>query len=162
MDRKYVCSLEVSEILGRASAMTSVLGVSRTDDAGNMLYDALRLTEDDSIVAQQFLREAVPEINSKLLAYRPDVAFVCGDDSAVIVRLRFEFVLHEDGFRQIVSDINECILNYFAYYVVYSWLAVKKPDEAAAYGTKAGYYLDRVSVLLNKRKRPVGRTVRWI
>lgn len=162
MERKYVCTLEVSEILSRASAITSVLGASRTDGVGNMLYDALRLTEDDGILVQQFLREALPDIKSKLLAYRPDVAFVCSDDAAVIERLHFEFILHKDGFKQIVNDINELILNYFAYYIIYSWLSVKKPDEAAAYGTKAGFYLDRISVLLNKRKHPICRTVRWM
>lgn len=159
--KPVIYKFETSEILRRALALSSSLGASRTDEAGNILFEMLSVTEDDYILVQQFLREAIPEIKSKLLAYSPNISFICRDDSEIIEAVCFRVVPHDDCFNQILSDINELILNYFSYYVVFSWLSVKKPDEAALFGTKANSFLDEISVLLNKRIKPITRKNRF-
>nr|DAW63164.1 MAG TPA: hypothetical protein [Caudoviricetes sp.] len=150
-----------NDILVNASGITSVLGASRSTENGDNLFDYLSLSEDDRILIQQFIKEAVTEINLKLLAYSCDVIIINKDDLEEIERINFQTILSPDSFNQIVNILNNYILNFITYYLIYNWLLIKKPDEASVYLEKSMSYINNITGLLNKRKGIVKRKCRW-
>ncbi|MCH5328817.1 MAG: hypothetical protein J1E02_07330 [Coprobacter sp.] len=164
--KEYLFCIDVHDILLRASTLTAVLGASRTDGQGMLLYDFLRLTDDDGLVVQQLLRESLPELHSRLLAYRPrsayhpDTPLPADADTRPVAHIDIVLQLPRPAF-DVAADLNESLLDYWAYTVVGGWLLLKKPDEAALFTARAAACLDRITVLLNKRRRPILRRPRW-
>ncbi|WP_418495492.1 hypothetical protein [Coprobacter sp.] len=156
-----IYSFTPNDILVNASGITSVLGASRSTENGDNLFDYLSLSEDDRILIQQFIKEAVTEINLKLLAYSCDIFISNKDDLEEIEKINFQTVLPPNSFDQIIDILNNYILNFITYYLIYSWLIIKKPDEASVYFEKSMSYINGITGLLNKRKSIVKRKCRW-
>ena len=159
-NKSIIYTFTLHDIIVNASAVTSVLGASRSTENGDSLFDYLNLSEDDGIIIQKFIKEAIAEINIKLLAYSCDLFIDYKDDLEEIERINFRTVIPQHFFNQIINILNNYILNFITYYLIYNWLIIKKTDEAPIYLEKASLYLNNITVLFNKRNIIVKRKYR--
>lgn len=155
-----IYTFTLNDILVNASSITAVLGASRSTENGDNLFDYLSLSEDDKILINKFIRESITEINIKLLAYSCNLSFSNKDDLEEIEEINFQTILYPDSFNQIINILNDYILNFITYYLIYNWLLIKKPDEASVYLEKSMLYINNITGLLNKRTKIVKRKYR--
>ena len=155
--KKLSFTFSVKDITDKAGDITSVVGASRTNEAGVLLFDTLSLTSDDYLMINTSIGEAATEINNKCMGYISSMFLLRRTDSELINRVDFEFELPHDMESAIFSPLNESILSFFVYYLLGYWLGIKKPDEAEFYQMKASDYLSKVFSLLHRRKRGVKR-----
>lgn len=158
MERENVLfKYEPNTIKEKACSLTGVIGASRATEEGVLLYDRIVMTEDDYIIADQYMGEALLELNKRIMAYLAQVRPIRCDDSGLITGIEFEVETPEEYGSHILAPLNEAILNFLVYYITTSWLTLKAPDLSEYYSLKTHEYIDDVLSLLHRRKEAVRR-----
>lgn len=150
----------VKDIADRAGDITAVLGASRANEEGNVLFERLALTGDDYLVVCHAVVEAATEIENRCMGYMPEVRLLRETDSDLLREVSFVFVVPDDGVDTVVMPLNECLMSFLVYYLVGYWLRMKLPEECEGYLLQAEGYLSKVFSLLHRRERGVKRGYR--
>lgn len=74
----------VKDIADRAGDITAVLGASRANEEGNVLFERLALTGDDYLVVCHAVVEAATEIENRCMGYMPEVCLAEGDGLGLV------------------------------------------------------------------------------
>lgn len=144
------------------------LGASRPKQDGSTMFTDISLTEDDDILFQRFVKDAHAHLSEKLLAYifecdsqedesQYDICDLDPDNRIADDDLRLYRLCYPCEFKNDLPDtqirvVDNYMLQFLIYYVIYRWLSIKLPEEAQTYLLLSNEFVDKVTAAINRAK----------
>ncbi len=122
--------------------IASFVGRQARDKDGNPLYDNVRVTAQDTPMLEKFLAEA----KGNILATYADISSL---NLGNIV-----FSVPEEHLSNLVTSIQEEVVNFIVNYVCRCWFEQRAADKAEEYQRKGALNIQKLNDLLYSRKAP--------
>lgn len=164
--KRYLFNFTADKILSEAKNITMSIGASRLKQDGSTMFREISLTEDDDILFQRFLKDANAHLLEKLSAYlfkceeENEDYDICdldpnnrvADDDLRLYRLCYPCEFETEHSIQQIQVIDNYMIQFLIYYVIYRWLLIKYPEEAQTYLLLSNEFIDKVISAINRVK----------